>query len=217
MTLRFTRTPLAVAVRGAVALAFGAVTLAWPAMTVSAFVALFAALAVCDGAAAAAAAVRFRRRGRDVAAARDPLFLLALAGTAVGVAAAAWPDLTMQALLTLVASWAAVTGVGHLLVVRPSVPRPPGSWLVGAAGVAALALAALIGLTIASGGVRVGWEVGVYGVISGMLLLAAAGRLQLALANEPRRRTTDGSTAAERTAEVVHVGAVEPAAGPGWS
>jgi uncharacterized membrane protein HdeD (DUF308 family) len=191
MTHRLLRTPWAVAARGALAFAFGLLTLVWPSMTVGAFVALFAGLALGDGAAAMVVPLRLRRRGRDAAAVRDPLFLLGAAGAALGIVAALWADVTMQVLLTLIAAWAAVTGAGHLYVATQARPRPPGWSLLSAAGAAALALAAVVVLALAVGEVRVGWVVGVFGVVSGALLGACAWRLRRALARQPRRRATD--------------------------
>ena len=202
MTHRLLRTPWAPATRGATALVFGLLTFTWPSMTVATFVWLFAALALADGLAAAAVPLRFRRRGRDASAARDPLFVLGATGAALGLLAVLWPGVTMQALLSLIVVWATVTGAGHLYVVTTARPRPPGWWCLGGAGAAALALAALVLLALIAGDVRVGWEIGVYGVASGALLLACAWRLGVALARQPHRRATDApaDTPAEEAA-----------------
>jgi uncharacterized membrane protein HdeD (DUF308 family) len=194
MTHRLLRTPGALAARGAAALAFGTLTLAWPAMTVAAFVRLFAALAVCDGVAVMAVQTRYRRRGRDATAARDPRFLLGAGGAALGATAALWPDLSMRALLTLVAVWALGTALGHLHAATRARPRPAGWPLLAGAGAAGLALAASIVVALAVGEVRVGWSVGLYGLVAGALLLACAWRLQAALARQPRRRAGDAPT-----------------------
>lgn len=185
------RTPWALAARGAAALGFGLLTLAWPAMTVATFLALFAALALTDGAATLVAAWRFRRRGRDARGARDPLFLGGAAGIVLGLVAACWPNITMQALLTLMATWAALSGGGTLYVAMRGKPRLPGSWLLGGAGAAALALAVVLVLALAVGEVRVGWEVGLFGVTAGALLAGCAWQQHVALARQPRRRATD--------------------------
>jgi len=191
MAYRLMHTPWALAARGAAALGFGLLTLAWPAMTVATFLALFAALALTDGAATLVAAWRFRRRGRDVRGVRDPLFLVGAAGVALGLVAALWPNVTMQALLALMTAWAAVSGGGTLYVATRGKPRLPGWWLLGGAGAAALALAVVLVLALAVGEVRVGWEVGLYGVTAGALLAACAWQQSLALARQPRRRATD--------------------------
>lgn len=191
MPYRLMRTPWALAARGAAALVFGLLTLAWPAMTVATFLALFAALAVTDGVATLAAAWRFRRRERDARGVRDPLFVLGAAGMTVGLVAAFWPSITMQALLTLMAVWAALSGGGTLYFATQAKPRLPGWWLLGGAGAAALVLAVVLVLALATGEVRVGWEVGMFGVTSGALLATCAWRQHLALAHQPRRRATD--------------------------
>jgi uncharacterized membrane protein HdeD (DUF308 family) len=152
MHRRLTRTPWALAVRGAAALAFGLLTLSRPTMTVSTFVALFAALALCDGAATAAVAFRFRRRGADASAFADPLFLLGAGGAGIGAAALLSSDLTIRTLLTLVGAWAAVSGLGSLYAVSRGGERVPGWRLLAAAGVAGLALAAGVALAVAAAG-----------------------------------------------------------------
>jgi uncharacterized membrane protein HdeD (DUF308 family) len=186
MTRRLTRTPWALAARGTAALVFGLLTLLRPSMTVAGFVGLFAALAVVDGAAASAAALRFRRRGRDAAAVADPAFLLGAAAAALGPAVLLWPDLTMRLLLTAIALWAVLTAAGHLHALAQPGGRAPGWALLAGAGVSALALAAVVAIALATGEVRVGWEVGAYGIASGVLLLASAWRSYVTLAAEPR-------------------------------
>jgi uncharacterized membrane protein HdeD (DUF308 family) len=206
---RLLRTPGAVAARGAAALAFGLLVLTWPTMTVATFVRLFAALAVVDGVAAAAAALRFRRRGRDPHAVRDPLFVAGAAGAALGLTVALWPDVTMQALLAHVALWAAVTGAGHLYLASRGRPSMLAWWLLGGAGAAGVALAATVVLALLAGDVRVGWPVGVYGLSTGALLLACAWRLFVSRAREPRRRATDDAADEAATLGAVPSAAVE--------
>ena len=172
MTHRLIRTPWALAARGAAALLFGLLTLAWPSMTVTTFIALFAALALCDGLAAVVVPFRFRRRERDASVVRDPLLLPGVTAAALGLAVALWRDVSMQTLLALVAAWAGVTGAGNLYVATRTRPRPPAWWLLAAAGAAGLALAAFVLVAVAAGEVRVGWEVGAYGLTAGVLLLA---------------------------------------------
>jgi|GEM_PF-3292702 len=195
MTHRLLRTSWAPAARGAAAFAFGLTTLVHPSLTVTTFARLFAAFAVFDGLAAGTVPLRLRRRGRDDSAVRDPVFVLAAAGAALGVLAAVWPDLTVRTLLALVAGWAAVAAAGHLLVARGR-PRPPAWYLFAGAAALAAALAVSVLLALAAGEVRVGWGVGVYGLASALLLAAAAWRLRLAVARQPRRRAGDDPRAA---------------------
>lgn len=177
MAYRLVRTPWAVAARGAAAAGFGAVTFAWSSITVAAFVGLFAAYALVDGALVLLTARRFRARGSDARGLRDPLFVQGLLGVAGGLAAALWPGVTMQALLALVAAWAALTGLAQLYVATRGRARLPGFWLLGGAGAAGVALAALLALALAAGDVRVGLVVAAYGLAVGGLLGALAWRL----------------------------------------
>jgi uncharacterized membrane protein HdeD (DUF308 family) len=200
MAYRLVRTPWALAARAAAAAGFGLLTLAWPTMTVATFIGLFAAFAVVDGALTLVTAMRFRSRGRDARGLRDPLFAIGAAGVAGGVTAALWSDVTMQALLALMAVWAAATGGGQLAFSLRARPRLPGAWLLGGAGAAGVALAALLVLSLLADEVRVGWEVGGYGVVVGALLGMLAARLHAADARPDDADATVASVPAEATA-----------------
>jgi uncharacterized membrane protein HdeD (DUF308 family) len=92
--------------RGLLAIAVGIVSVAWPNITVGAFVILFAVYAFI---AAAMDAVRaFSSRGAG------PVFgylLLAVLSAAAGVIALVWPDITALVLVIWIAAWALVTGI----------------------------------------------------------------------------------------------------------
>lgn len=194
MAYRLVRTPWALAARGVAAVVFGGLTLAWPAMTVATFVGLFAVYALTDGALTLMTALRFRSRGGDARGLRDPLFVLGALGVAGGLAAAAWPGVTMQALLALMAAWAGTTGLAQLYMSTRARSRLPSAWLLGGAGAVGLAFGVLLLLSLATGEVRVGWEVTAYGLVTGGVLLALAWRAYVA----GRGTADDGSTSGAR-------------------
>jgi uncharacterized membrane protein HdeD (DUF308 family) len=92
--------------RGLLAIALGIVSVAWPDITVGAFVILFAVYAFV---AAFTDTLRAFSSGRV-----GPVFgylLLALLSVAAGVAALAWPGITAFVLVIWIAAWAVTTGV----------------------------------------------------------------------------------------------------------
>jgi uncharacterized membrane protein HdeD (DUF308 family) len=93
-------------VRGVLALAAGAVALAWPGITVLALVILFAVYALM------AAGVEAMRAFSSASA--GPVaghLLLGLANLAAGVIALAWPGATALVLVIIVGTWAVVGGL----------------------------------------------------------------------------------------------------------
>jgi Short repeat of unknown function (DUF308) len=84
--------------RGLLAVVIGVVSVAWPNITVGAFVILFAVFAFLTAVA-------------DRAGPVAGYLLLAMVSAAAGVVALVWPDITALALTIWVAAWALVTGV----------------------------------------------------------------------------------------------------------
>jgi uncharacterized membrane protein HdeD (DUF308 family) len=91
--------------RGLLAVALGVVSVAWPGITVGAFVILFAVYAFMTAATDSARAIAGDRVG--------PVFgwlLLALLSLVSGVVALAWPGITALVLTIWIAAWALTTG-----------------------------------------------------------------------------------------------------------
>src|SRR5579871_2725812 len=92
------------ALRGAIALIFGVIAFLWPGVALTALALVFAAYALLDGILSLLAA--YWRASRN-----DRWWMLVvegLAGIATAVLTAAWPAITVLALLYLVAAWAIV-------------------------------------------------------------------------------------------------------------
>lgn len=92
--------------RGLLAGAVGIVSVAWPNITVGAFVILFAVFAFI-----AAATDTMRAFSSDKARPVAGYLLLALLSAAAGVVALVWPGITALALVIWVGAWALVTGI----------------------------------------------------------------------------------------------------------
>jgi uncharacterized membrane protein HdeD (DUF308 family) len=91
--------------RGLFAIVIGVVSVAWPGITVGAFVIVFAVYALLAAVTDAGRAFRSDKAG--------PVFgylLLALVSVVAGLVAVFWPGITALALTIWVAAWALVTG-----------------------------------------------------------------------------------------------------------
>jgi uncharacterized membrane protein HdeD (DUF308 family) len=93
-------------VRGVLALAVGAVALAWPGITVLALVILFAVYAFMASGLEAMRAYRSADAGPVIGH-----LLLGLADLAAGVIALAWPGPTALVLVIIVGTWAVIGGL----------------------------------------------------------------------------------------------------------
>jgi uncharacterized membrane protein HdeD (DUF308 family) len=92
--------------RGLLSIVVGIVSVAWPDITVGAFVVLFAVYAFI-----AAVTDAMRAFSSDSAGPVFGYLLLALVSVAGGVVALAWPGLTAVVLTVWVASWSLVAGI----------------------------------------------------------------------------------------------------------
>jgi uncharacterized membrane protein HdeD (DUF308 family) len=92
--------------RGLLAIAIGIVSVAWPDVTVGAFVILFAVYAFV-----AAAMETMRAFSSDRAGPVVGYLLLALLSLAAGIVALVWPNITAFVLVIWIAAWAVGTGI----------------------------------------------------------------------------------------------------------
>jgi uncharacterized membrane protein HdeD (DUF308 family) len=162
-----------VGLRGAFAILFGVLALAWPGVTILTLVILFAAYMLADGVLAIVAGVRAVRRHERW----WPFLLEGLANLAAGVIAILWPGITLLAMVYLLGIWAIVSGV---LMAFPdfSGRRPVGSWLLVVGGVLSVILGVIvISQPIAGVLVLITW-VAAYALAFGVILLILAFRLR---------------------------------------
>ncbi|HEY0777888.1 MAG TPA: DUF308 domain-containing protein, partial [Gemmatirosa sp.] len=200
MADRLIRNWWALGARGAAGLVFGVLTLTWPELTVGAFVWMFTGYALVDGVLTLLTAARYRTRARDVASPRDLVLVAGVAGTALGVVALVWPDATMAALLGIVGAWALATGVPELLLALRNRRRIPVPGLLAGAGVAHVLLGAVLFGAVATGVVRVGWEIGAATIVAGALRLALAVRARTVPVGARTASGRDGSGSDGRAA-----------------
>jgi uncharacterized membrane protein HdeD (DUF308 family) len=169
------------ALRGAAALLFGILALAWPGLTLLWLVALFAAFALLGGGVSVVAAIRNRK-------AEDHWWLalvLGLVSIGAGVIAIFHPDLTALVLVLLMGANAIVTGILDIsMAARLRKAAFRGKGLLIVAGVVSLAFGILVFLFPGAGALALVWLVSFYAILSGILLLGAAWRARKAERDE---------------------------------
>lgn len=101
-----------------------------------------------------------------------------LLAVAIGVVTFFWPHITATALLTLVALWAIITGVSEIVAAVRLRKEIDGEWFLALAGVLAIVLGVLLLARPARGALALVLWLGVYALISGVLLIGLSLRLR---------------------------------------
>jgi uncharacterized membrane protein HdeD (DUF308 family) len=161
------------ALRGLLAVLFGALALVWPSTTVRALVILFGIYALVDGLFSLLSALTNRRRSGWWL-----LLIEALAGIGAGIGAFIWPQITALVLLYLIAAWAIVTGLFELIAAYLPRRHLEGEWVLALAGLVSIGLGVLLALRPGSGLIPLVWFVGAYAVVFGILLIVLGLRLR---------------------------------------
>lgn len=162
------------AIRGVIALLFGVVAFLRPGAALTVLALLFAAYALLDGVLSLLAA--YWRASRQ-----DRWWMLAfegLAGIAVAVLTAAWPAITVLALLYLVAGWAVVTGVLEVSAAVRLRRYLEGEWLLAIAGAVSIVFGLLLVIAPVAGQIVLAWWIGGYALFFGVMMLVLAAKLR---------------------------------------
>jgi uncharacterized membrane protein HdeD (DUF308 family) len=157
--------------RGLLAIAIGIVSVAWPGITVGAFVILFAVYAFIAAFGDAARAFGSNRAGPVLG-----WLLLSLLSLAAGIAALAWPGITAEVLTVVVATWALVTGIGEVAMAfgRGETAGQRAMWSLG--GLASIALAVVLFLRPDLGAVSLALVFGLFSIVYGIDALVLSAR-----------------------------------------
>lgn len=163
----------AVLLRGVLAIVLGALTLLLPAVSLASLVLLFAIYMLADGVLGIVAAVRAARRHERW----GWLVVEGLLDIAAGIAALAWPGLTIIVFVSLIAAWAIVTG-GALVLAALRLTKRHGRWLMGLGGVLSIAWGALLIFAPIGGALILTLWIGAYALVFGVTLVVLALRLR---------------------------------------
>jgi uncharacterized membrane protein HdeD (DUF308 family) len=162
--------------RGVMALIFGLAALRLDSPTMTAMVLLFSGFMFADG--IFALLTLFARR-TDERWSWTVVFE-GITGIVAAIAACIIPDMSVLILLAIVGAWGITTGILKLgLAYRCSKAScVPGSFLLGLAGLGAIALGATFTFFQAFSYVSISWMIGAYAVLLGVLMLMEGLRLK---------------------------------------
>jgi uncharacterized membrane protein HdeD (DUF308 family) len=159
--------------RGLLAIVIGVVSVAWPGITIGAFVVLFAAFAFLSS--VVEAVVGFRSDKGGAVAGHLVLSLLSLAA---GVVALAWPGITALVLTTWVAAWALATGAIQVALAfrRGEDTGQRAMWATG--GLVSIALGVVLAIRPDLGAVTLATVFGLFSIVYGVqaLVVSASAR-----------------------------------------
>jgi uncharacterized membrane protein HdeD (DUF308 family) len=166
------------ALRGVLALLFGALALVMPGPTVFSLVLLFAVYAMLAGIVYLVGALRNRRHATG-GHALDWWLLLAFGVVSVlaAIMATMWPALAALALVLIIGVNALVTGVLDIvLAVRLRSHARGADWLLLAGGIASIVFGTVLVVLPGVGALALVWLIGVYAIVAGILYLTLAVR-----------------------------------------
>ena len=162
-------------IRGLAAILLGLATVLWPAISLAALVQIFFTYTLFDGLIGIAGAVRGAEAQERWWRA---LLIEGLAGVATAIITMAWTAITALTLVYVIATWAFVTGIFEIAAAFQLRQYIAGEWLLILSGVASFILGMLmIALPLAGPPPIAAW-IGVYGFLSGALLIGLGFRLR---------------------------------------
>jgi uncharacterized membrane protein HdeD (DUF308 family) len=172
-------------VRGVLAIVIGVISVAWPAITIGAFVILFAiyafVVAVMDAS---------RAFSSDAAGPVFGYLFLSLIAVAAGVTSLAWPGITALALAIFIGAWALVAGVYEVgLTFRSGEGAGERAmWLLG--GIVSIALGVVLFIRPDIGAESLAVVFGLYSVAFGISALVLTAQSRHLPSDSHRRMAT---------------------------
>ncbi|MHB8267223.1 HdeD family acid-resistance protein [Bradyrhizobium sp.] len=162
--------------RGIAAIVFGLLALAWPGMTLLTLVLFYGAYALVDGVLAVVAAIT---GGAPMP--RWWLAIVGLLGIAAGLLTFLMPGLTAILLLYFIAGWAIATGVLQIIGAIRLRKEIDHEWLLILGGIVSVLFGAAMMAAPGAGALALITVIGIYAVITGVLLVALSFRLKKTL------------------------------------
>ncbi len=163
------------ALRGAIAIIFGLLAIMLPGPTLLSLAALFAAFALVGGAVWTFGAIRHRKTDDQWWI----LLVLGLASMVVGTIAMAHPALTTLVLIMLIGANALVSGVVDIIIAVRVRKYIHGEWLLALSGIASIVFGLVVFVfPLGAGALALAWLIGVYALITGIILIALSVRVR---------------------------------------
>jgi uncharacterized membrane protein HdeD (DUF308 family) len=161
--------------RGLLAILVGIIAVAWPGITIGAFVILFAVYAFL------AAGIEAMRAFRsETAGSATGQVVLSLLNVAAGVVALVWPGITALALALLIAAWAFIIGCFELYFAFSSGVTAGERALLGLTGLIAVALSAVFAIRPDVTVVTIAEVYGLFSIVAGISSLVVGANLRYA-------------------------------------
>jgi uncharacterized membrane protein HdeD (DUF308 family) len=174
--------------RGAVAIVFGLLAIAWPDLTLLLLVAMFAVYALLGGVVSIVAAFQIRRAESKWWL---PL-LLGVVSVVAGIYALVAPAVTALVLVLVMGANAIITGALDIAIAVRLRKVLRGEWLLALGGMVSILFGVLVFAFPPAGALALVWMISVYAVLSGALLFALGVRTRRASRELPMRSTNAG-------------------------
>ena len=158
------------AVRGALAILFGAFAILWPVQTIVVLALLFGAYMLIDGLVVGFYGVWGHRAWW--------LVVQGVLGVTVGIVTLLIPSITIFALIYLIAFWAILRGIAEIVMANRLSGTVNGEFLLVATGAASVLFGIAVVFFPRAGMVAIVWVIGLYAIFMGILMLAAAFRVR---------------------------------------
>lgn len=155
--------------RGLLAILFGVLTFARPAITIVVLVLFWGAYALVDGIFEVIAGMRAKW---------GSLIFLGILGIAAGIVTFLWPGITAIVLLYIIAFWAIVAGVMQIAAAIRLRKEVEGEWLWILSGLCTVILGALLIARPGAGAISVVWLIASFAIAWGVLLVILSFRLK---------------------------------------
>ena len=164
----------AMAMRGAAAIAFSVVILAWPSIGVTALIALFGAFALVSGFATIGGTFSVPMPGNR----RAGLVIEGLLGIAVGVVVFVWPGLSALGLLYAIAAWAIAIGISEIALSFKLPISGRRSLLLGLSGLLSVAFGVIMFAKPGAGAITLLALIAAFALVSGLTQIVWAFELR---------------------------------------
>jgi uncharacterized membrane protein HdeD (DUF308 family) len=162
-------------VRGIAAILFGICAIAWPGATLLYLVILFGMFSIVDG----VAGIILGFRGEADGTVWWTMVFLGLLAIAAGIAAFAWPGITLLVLATIIAISAIVRGAFEIFAAITLRKEIDDEWILGLSGAMSVIFGALIMFRPGAGLLALTLLIGAYMLALGVFAIALSLRLRV--------------------------------------
>jgi uncharacterized membrane protein HdeD (DUF308 family) len=162
-----------IGIRGAVAVIFGIVLLAFPELSLAALVLTFGAVAFVDGIAVLATAIAGRYESG-----RGWMVFNGIVSVLTGIAVVVWPDISALALLYVIGGWAIVAGVLQIASAFELLLDGGERALLVLSGLLSIAFGAIMWIHPGAGALALVTLIAAFAIVTGTTLLVAGFRIR---------------------------------------